>query len=406
MDNNFFALTKINRYLMYILLFFGLFDTARNYTVLPLWFGYIKDISLFLIIALNFNKFKFPKNIGIGFYIWFLAVLLFSPLGFVNAEYEQIKIIIACIKYTELFIIFLVFFNQKKIFDCNIEHFVKIYVYGSLILGFVNILGYLVDNPFVSPNLANENMTMDNYRGRMTIGQPAVAIFPIIISFVYLILENKDFISYWLANILFVFIILSTSNTGLCSIIAVLIMVGLYCIFVKHDKALSIMLFIYLIATLLAIYYFVFVSNIYDIDFFDMYTNKILAFFNDSGDIQMNIRYENWLVAISKMQGYDFLYGLGACGFYTFNKIQLIENTYVSTYVMYGLIGLIGMSLFWVKTSFYYAKKCLKKERGLFGLSVCIIYMLHMVTLDLYLLYMLVFPIGLFFNYTIQQDSR
>ena len=49
----------INDLLFYILLFFGLFDAARNYTPLPEWIGYSKDIAIFLLYVLNCRKGRF-----------------------------------------------------------------------------------------------------------------------------------------------------------------------------------------------------------------------------------------------------------------------------------------------------------------------------------------------------------
>ena len=37
--------SSINSFLGIVILLFGIFDTARNYTLLPIWFGYIKDIA-------------------------------------------------------------------------------------------------------------------------------------------------------------------------------------------------------------------------------------------------------------------------------------------------------------------------------------------------------------------------
>lgn len=401
-----FDIKRINRIFAYILLFFSLFDTARNYTVLPLWFGYIKDFSLYILLLLNITKITLPKNLGIGFYCWFLSVLFLSPLGFINAEYDGIRILIACIKYLEVFVFFLITSNSKKVFGRDLEYFIKMYIYGSLVLGLLNIVGYMFDNPFVSPSLANENMPMGNYQGRLTIGQPAIAVFPIILSFVYLLCLKKDIVSSMLANTYLLFIILSTSNTGVVSIVAVLITSFFYCVFIKHDKHLSIMLLIYILAGLILVYHFIFNSNIYDIEYLNMYTNKILAFFGENGDLQMNVRYQNWVSSISKMKGYDFLYGLGACGHYTDNKIQLVENTYVSTYVMYGCIGLLAMLSFWGKMVLHFTKNSLKDKKGLFGLATCMIFLMHMITLDIYLSYMLTFPLGFFINFAMNTERK
>lgn len=406
MEEYHFNIKKINIVFAYILLFFSLFDAARNYTVLPLWFGYIKDFSLYMLLLLNIGKITIPKNLGICFYVWFLSVLFFSLLGFINAEYDRFKILIACIKYIEMFLVFFIMSNTNKIFGHNSEYFIKIYVYGSLALGLVNILGYMVDNPFVSPSLANENMPMGNYQGRITVGQPAIAIFPIILSFIYLFIKKKDYISYLLLNIYLIFIVLSTSNTGVVSIVAVLLACMLYCIFIKCKKRMFAMLVLYITVASTVLYYIVFIVDIYNIEYLKMYTNKILAIFGDSGDLQMNIRFQNWVTAISNMKGFDFLHGMGACGYYKYYEIQLIENTYVSTYVMYGFIGLFGMVMFWLRMTLYFGNKCINKKEGLLGLSICIIYMLHMVTLDLYMSYMLVFPLGLFINYAINEERK
>ena len=71
----------INDLLFYILLFFGLFDAARNYTPLPEWIGYSKDIAIFLLYVLNCRKVRFlPQKLiyiqSVFWFIWAFAGIL------------------------------------------------------------------------------------------------------------------------------------------------------------------------------------------------------------------------------------------------------------------------------------------------------------------------------------------
>jgi len=82
----------INKYLIYIILFFSVFDTARNYTYLPAAFGYIKEIAIVIISFFMFRrKIYFPSGFGIWFGIFWIYFLIISPLGFFNNSIYSIS---------------------------------------------------------------------------------------------------------------------------------------------------------------------------------------------------------------------------------------------------------------------------------------------------------------------------
>lgn len=205
----------INDLLFYILLFFGLFDAARNYTPLPEWIGYSKDIAIFLLYVLNCRKVRFlPQKLiyiqSVFWFIWGFAGILYS------GGYSTVKILIGIIKYLEFFMLITLFYNWDALFHMSIGHALKLYIRGSLCIFIVNVIGYYIPNPVCYVGLSNGNVTAGYYGGRISVGQPPIAALPMLISCVYLMFcENTS-----TAKIIFLMsgIILSTTNTGIVAL--------------------------------------------------------------------------------------------------------------------------------------------------------------------------------------------
>lgn len=396
-----FSRMGFNEVLLWVLLFFGLFDTARNYTMLPIAFGYLKDIAVYLLFFLNIGRIKFQRSLGVGFYLWFLVVLLGTPAGFIFSGYNRTSILIACFKFVEFFLLTLVFTNWDKIFHVDMSKFIRKYICGSLILCFINVFGYFVDNPIVSRTLANSNMNPDLYAGRITVGQPAVAIFPVIISLIYLMTtfekkaSDKCFIIIFLVCIVF-----ATSNTGILAVAISLALIYLCGIFLVKDERMRKRLLFFAVLVLVC-FMFLFSSNNETLaEILSFYTNKIGKYFIGSTDSMMDLRHNHWEEALTAMNPVNYIFGRGAYGYISSNEVFPIENTYRITFLMYGIVGVCSLIIFLID---WFIKMCQRVRTewhsGIFGMCLLVVFTFHMYTLDIYLLYTLFFAMALFYSY-------
>lgn len=402
-----FSRKGFNEVLLWVLLFFGLFDTARNYTQLPIAFGYLKDIAVYLLFFLNIGRIKLQKSLGIGFYLWFLVVLLGTPLGFIFSGYSRTSILIACFKFIEFFLLTLVFSNWDKIFHVDMDKFIRKYICGSLILCFVNVFGYFVDNPIVSRTLANSNMNPDLYVGRITVGQPPVAIFPVIISLIYLMTtsEKKD-LDKCLIVVFFVCIVLATSNTGILAVAISLFLIYLCGMFLVKDDRMWKKLLFFTVLVLVCFLVLFSSKNKAVVEALSFYQAKIGKYFIGSTDSMMDLRHDHWKEALTTMNPINYIFGRGAYGYISGSDAFPVENTYRITFLMYGIVGVCSMMIFLID---WFMRMCLKIRSewhsGILGMCLLVVFTFHMYTLDIYLLYTLYFAMALFYSYLLRVEN-
>lgn len=392
---------NLNNLLLFVLLFFGLFDVARNYTKLPISFGYVKDAVIYILFIFNIRKLCLPRFLGKTFYVWALAVLVFSPIGFLNSNYDFSSILIACLKFPEIFVLIILFTNWNSIFSIQLNRFINWYVIGSIVLCFVNIIGYFIDNPIVSVKLANANMPAGHYGGRITVGQPPLAVFPILLSSVYLLINSKDLKGRLIFTFLLFCVFISTSNTGLLSVLVVLLIL----IFIRDKNIRRNILFCVAFCCLGIFVIFVFAPDFIG-KIFELFINKIGQYLGDGSDPSMDIRHIHWKNGYDTLSDLDFLFGRGVYG-YIVKDYYPIENTFVSTFLMYGLIGVIAMVLFFIRLMHSAIKRGINnKNKCILLFCVCIVFICHIYTLDLYFCYTLYFSLALFIGYCFVDDSK
>lgn len=400
--------TVFNEVLLWVLLFFGLFDTARNYTRLPIQFGYLKDIALYLLFFINIGRIRLQRILGAGFYLWFLVVLLGTPTGFFFSGYNKVSILIACFKYIEFFLLMLIFTNWNQIFGLDMTRFIRRYIYGSLILCFVNVFGYFVDNPIVSRTLANSNMDPGLYVGRITVGQPAVAIFPVILSFIYLMVTSeKKRMDKYLIVIFLVCIILATSNTGILAVILSLAIICVCGFLTTQNEKLKRRLLFFAAIGLICLLFLICSKNQIVIEAMSFYKEKIGKYFTGSTDAMMDLRRYHWKNAIAAMEPVNYIFGVGAYGYIPGNTAFPVENTYRITFLMYGVVGLCSMMAFLVRWFIIMCRLHRQKQYyGIFGICLLVVFTFHMYTLDIYLMYTLYFGVALFYSYIMHETKK
>ena len=386
--------------LLLILLFFCLFDTARNYTYLPHAFGYLKDIACYGLFLINIKKLDLPKSFGVGFYLWFGCALLITPIGFFYSGYDVAQILIACFKFAEFFLLCIIFYNYKLIFKLEFCLYVNLFVYGCAVLCFVNVFGYFVDNPIVSVNLREPRA----YQGRITVGQPPIAILPVIISFCYLLIFKDRKRDKVLMIIFLICILISTSNTGIIAVAVMLLITAVYAVADGDRTIRSNLLFIVAGIFLIAVASMFFgVANEGIRQLWSVYYSKIGQFVSGGNDPSMQVRNEQWIKGISQFDLTSWIIGMGAYGYLGTLERMNIENTYILTLLTYGVVGLIGMLAFYLRTILICTESLKRKTKNrqttneaMFLICLILISLIHMLTLDIYFVFMLYCPLAMF----------
>lgn len=395
---------NINNILLYVLIFFGLFDTARNYTYLPIAFGYLKDITIFALFALNATRIKFPvreERITKILIVYALFVLL---RGFLFSSLGYLQIIIGIIKFYEMFMLMVLFWNWDKIFTISYEDVVQFYVHsGTSILIFVNIFGYFVPNPIVSRHIWNGVLAQGFYSGRITVGQPPIAIYPVIMSLLYLMVFSKE----WMHMVVYaVALFISTSNTGLISIFICMIIL----LVIKNKKKMSMYIGISL-AVIVCVYLFAQNSwfSVYLNNVISVYESKIVKVISGENDVGLSVRALHGTAAVNELQSIlDVLIGKGMYGYYSdTNPYRLVENTYISIYCSLGIIGLGLWVCFFLKTLIFNFLTYIKyrSNRNLYLFMVTIVILCHMYTLDVHVCYTIYFSYALFYTFCLKRKG-
>jgi hypothetical protein len=383
----------INKYLIYIILFFSVFDTARNYTYLPAAFGYIKEIAIVIISFFMFRrKIYFPSGFGIWFGIFWIYFLIISPLGFFNNSiYSILRLLILFIKYVEFFLIFIIFYNLEEIANITYKKCICIYIVMTIILLFVNIIGYYIPNPIVSRTI-NPRLAQGFYNNRITVGQPPISVYPMILSFVYVLVNGKIGVKKLLilaCNVIGVFI--AVSSTGIISILGIL---GYYFLHVffqlkkknKYTRKKLNLYILILICCSLAIYVFMSSSN-FEVQkkFAAERIGRVLKGTLEK-DEALNVRTDNAEIAIGKMSFGQKIFGTGIYGYCSEDIPVNLENTYANLFAMYGLIGLSFFIIMFIK-NFLFLFKTVRKNIDnnniyLTLMLLNIAFLLHAYTLD------------------------
>lgn len=399
-------LSRINNILMYILIFFMIYSSALNYTYLPSAFSYLKDIIIFyfaIVLIIN-RKIERPKGLGKSFYILFLLIAIISWMGLINGtDNSAVEVIIRILRYLEFFILFFIFTNLEKICTLTYDKLINCYIVLSVVLIFVHLFGYFVPNNIVSIYIDNK-IGNGYYRNRISVGQPAIAVYPMIISYLYLLIYNKnDFKTIINIILLLVGIIISISTTGILSIIVTTVM---FLILNCNRKKLKKFIYIILLLSILFSIIFSIINSIPTLsELYEKQKNlldiKISALYTDNvNDLSMetrDIKYED--VSKNITNPLQRILGLGLLG-YNSNNINVgsLENTYRMMQVCYGIIGLIVFIMFLGKQIISEIKN-IKTNDGLFILTLFIVFAMHSYTLEVFYLPTISYTLSLFYCY-------
>ena len=349
----------LNKIALWILLFFGVFDTARLFTPLPSSFGYLKEICIFfLFIQIIIKKIDFEKRSLFGscfVLLLFISVIsLFRALFF--SDFFSTELLIYQIKNLEFFLLFLIFTNLHKLApSVSIENLVKWYVSMALILVIVNFIGVLVPNP-VCYKFIGRGFDSSMYSGRFSLGQPAMASFPVLLTFIVFWMKNQySKRDYFIMLICLTYIVLSTAMTAYVILMALI----LFKVYVDRKKIknakYNICFFLAIILLTLVWYYFLFDflaidHSMFDFEFMRARFLKMLGMGNYI-DMSRQIRndFRNLILA-EILNRNSLIWGIGPDYYLTvknnfYAKIP-IENTYIDFFAKSGVIGLASYIVF------------------------------------------------------------
>jgi len=396
------SIKKFNDVLLQLLVWLIVFDSARNYTYLPDAFGYLKDVIMiwFIIWLLINRKLKFPK-MGIAFYLLMFLVCFYSWIGIFNSNgISKLTIVIYIVKNIGFFIAIIVFWNLDKIIDYKYSKYINLYLTLSLVLVAVNIFGYFVPNPIVGRSI-DIHIGNGYYQNRISVGQPSIAVFPMIISYFYTFLFVKE--KKVLKMIIYILgIVIAISTTGILTIVVGQIIILFFSNNMSKDTIRKLYKFI---ITLLLVGFVLWLmikdTEVYQ-NAYEMLYIKLSAFFTGNyTDLSMVTRNNKFEVARRTMKTLgEKVFGRGAYGYYTNNsQIGNIENTYRSVFLAYGYFGEFVFILFWIKNIGNNLYKFINGKNivNLFIAILCIIYMLHAYTLDILYTSTILLSFGLFF---------
>lgn len=399
-------ISKLNNILMYILVWFIIYSSALNYTNIPSVFSYLKDIIIFYFMALLIikNKIKKPKDMGISFYILFLLIVIISWLGLINnTENSKIEIIIRILRYLEFFILFFIFANIEIICTVPYKNLINWYIALSIVLVFVHIFGYFVPNNIVSIYIDNK-LGNGYYRNRISVGQPAIAVYPMIISYLYLLVYKKNNFKIVLSMIILLLgIFISISTTGILAILVTTLIFIIYNRFKNNFKKV-----IYTILSISIIFFvgIIIIRNIPELNELyekqsKMLSIKIEALYKENiTDFSMKTRDDKYNdIKNSKKNIFEKIVGIGLLG-YNANGIVVgsLENTFRTMNVCYGIIGLLTYVAFIARHIIYEIKHIGSKD-GMFIILLFIVFAMHSYTLEVLYLPTISYTLSLFYCY-------
>ena len=287
-----------------------------------------------------------------------------------------------------------VFRNYDLFFDKNYKSIISLYLLFSVLLFFVTIFGYYIDNPLIGKNIVTENnQNMPDYIDRISIGQPAIACFPQIISGTYFLsMKKKNTLIYLSALICFLGVLLSTSITGIMTLFFILILISIKKLIIDSLKQKIVILFF--TTTIVLLFSILIESDFFISNFSIPYAfvvNRIDQYlFDSSVDQSMVMRQNQGLYVIEHVHNapLGWILGEGCTGIF-------IENTYYGFLLRYGVLGLCCLFVYFISLIF----EAVKDKKNDFILVLIVIYLAHFYTLDVFYTSTLCYTFPLFINY-------
>ena len=398
-----------NKFALLVLLFFGVFDTARSFTIIPTYFGYLKEIAIFfLFFQLVFLHFSLPrkKKILLAGIACFGIFSLNIIRCFVQNDFS-FESLIYQIKNIEFYLLFIIFFNLEKIVPSwSIDSFFCRYLFWAIILIFVNVVGCSIPNPICYKMIGRGVYRGTMYAGRFSLGQPAMATFPILLTFLHFITRKKLTYTVFGGIILcLISIFISTALTAYVIITAMIVCVLFVSLKQKifwRKNLLRIivgLLIILVISSLLGEKISI-RSDFFDLELLEKRVSSMLGVSGVS-DASMNIRSEYQKIILENISSpFKLLWGLGPNYYINLHFLTIpIENTYYDILAKSGALGLLTHVFF--LTSFFIDFLqdyfCFKDfSRFLIGLGIFLVFLLYGWTIPIFGTFTMAFGLALY----------
>ncbi len=414
-----YKLKQVNNIFVILLIFFILFSSALNYTHIPYWFSYLKDTIIFyfgFLLILKRKQISYPR-INISFYILLIMITLVSWSGlYYSTNTEVFTIISHSLRYIEFFILFFVFTNLEKLCTISYNKLIKLYLILSISLLFIHIFGYFVPNEIVSIYITDK-FSHGFYRNRISIGQPAIAIYPMIISYFYILIFHKINVKTIIKILLLlVGIIIAIPVTGILSVLACTFGLLLWAI-IKHEKDILLKNLTTIVSIVIILFVGILLAKsnltlnqIYEKqkDLLEIKIGSLIE--GNIEDPSINIRDEKYEQILSaNTNTFQDVFGVGKYG-YNRGEVNIInmENSYRIFRVEYGYLGIIMFVIFIfsnILISIYQSFKNKINEKNYIFISILFIVLaFHAYTLDVLYLPTISYTISLFYCYLIRKD--
>ncbi len=279
----------------------------------------------------------------------------------------------------------------------------------SLILVAVNLIGNMIPNPIIYKNIGmGFDRTM--YTGRLSLGQPAMASFPCLLSFLYLWTKDRTKRESAFMYIFLAYIFLSTAMTAYV-IVLIVILLKLFTSIHSVNGVKHSVVFCLIVGLSVTLCYASFVKFFTNSDFLNLnfLTGRFLNLFGigDYRDYAMESRllYKERILQFIKQHDL-FFFGAGPDYFLYLGNVKKkfipIENMYYDLFAKSGIIGLCVYIHFLLASYIYFVKNCffdLKNIQFISITSLFIAIVLYGWTLPIFATYCACFGLALFFSY-------
>lgn len=399
----------LNKFALLVLLFFGVFDTARSFTVIPAYFGYLKEIAIFfLFFQLLFLHFSIPRKKKIllpG--IICIGIFSFNIIRCFAQNIFYLESLIYQIKNMEFYLLFIIFFNLKKIVPSwNVDSFFRRYLFWAMALIFVNVVGCSIPNPICYKMIGRGVYRGTMYAGRFSLGQPAMATFPILLAFLHFITRKKlTYAAFGGAILCLTSIFISTALTAYVIIAAMIVCVLFISLKQKifwRKNLLRIIIGLLIILVVMSLFgeRISIRSDFLDLGLLERRVNSMVGVAGVS-DASMNIRSEYQKIILKSISTpFKLLWGLGPNYYINLHFLTIpIENTYYDILAKCGVLGVFAHLIFLTSFCIDFLQDFFRSKdfsRFLIGLGIFLVFLLYGWTIPIFGTFTMAFGLALY----------
>lgn len=356
-------LKRFNTFLCSLLFVFIALDAIKGYSPILAKLRYVKDILLLLIFCeLMVYNWVNRCECTFSWYVLFFicTVIIGGIIALMNKPVELGSLLRVLFKYGEFCAIYIVGLNHKILVgEKYLKKVVKVFIVASTIILFLNIIGCYVPNPILSKGIRTPvNYNFPGYENRLSLGQPAFVVFPCIIA-MWLIISNEG---KSIAELMALFIngCCIMLSTGITSIVAVAIGVGLSIVILLYKKRYSVLVrylvVMFLVLVVVSLLWFTVLRNENPFEFAKERIEAMILGRND--DPAMEIRGKQIEVSLQSLENKEeaennsasnlskvihCIFGFGMRSYAIY--FDSIENTYARQYIEFGILGVVAFIL-------------------------------------------------------------